>query len=1247
MKRPFCARASRFTVRAFIVIVTALILMLFDRGASQPTVHESAMTIADANSKTGAVDWDVIGAGDPDIQGFATDISVNVGETVHFKIAAPGATTYQLKIYRLGYYGGAGATQVATVGPSAALPQTQPDCVSQMATTGLVDCGNWAESASWIVPATAVSGIYIAKPTRVDNGHASHIVFVVRDDSRTADIVFQTSDTTWQAYNQYPGVTNGGASLYCGGPLSNEGSAYLRSCATRAAKVSYNRPFDTRAHDPQSFLFNAEYPMVRWLEANGYDVKYQSGVDTDRRGADLIGAHKPKVFLSVGHDEYWSAGQRTAVENARNAGVNLAFLSGNEMYWKTRYEPSLDASSTAYHTLVTYKETIANAKIDPAVDPITNVPIWTGTWRDPRFAGVSDGGKPENGLTGQAFTVNCCSERIKIPQEMGSLRLWANTGVSAVAPGDFYRTPMETLGYEWDEDLDNGSRPAGLIHLSQTTLDVPEKLIDFGANVAEGRATHRLTLYRHDGGAMVFGAGTVQWSWGLDGTHDRGDSAAAHTPDQAMQQATVNLFADMDVQPATLQQGADPSRPLVAATKSADVFAPASSVLFPEPGASVPSGGRLTITGAATDQGGGHVAGVEVSVDGGATWKAAQGTSVWNFDWTPGTPGSATIKVRAIDDSGNLEAAGSGVNIIVAPGDCPCTNLWKPTTVPPIPDAGDANPYELGVKFKSDIDGFITGIRYYKSAANTGTHLGNLWTTGGALLATATFTGESQSGWQQVLFNAPVPITAGTTYVASYHTNVGHYAATNDYFTSASVDSPPLHAPTSLIAGGNGVFHAGESGFPTQSFRDTNYWVDVVFSPTNSDTTAPTISNLRATTIDSSKVAISWTTNEPANSQVEYSNDFTFPPAQTLKVTNAAFVTTRSLTLTGLQPNSTYYYRVTSTDAAGNSTMSEAPSFTVPGPTLRDTAETDFLAGSGTGTYASETQDGELILAPTVGTEFSGTTLSPGWIEWAFGPNGYAAVGGGDLIVDGVRIAMCATDAGGNCLPGETATTTPSAIFTAPHSMEFLATFTGDAFQHAGFGQTLGSGAEPWAIFSTMSGGALNARTNTRTSTTDTFLGSGLVGAPHLFRIDWKSSGVDYYVDGNLVASHPMIVAGPMRPIAASDFNEIGGNVTVSWVRMTPYAATGTFYSRVFDAGSPVNWNSIQWKTTAPPGTNVSIAVRTGITPAPDPTWTAFSPIASGGPLSLTSQFIQYRAVLSSGNPGVTPQLEDIIISTS
>src|SRR5439155_4892615 len=114
------------------------------------------------------------------------------------------------------------------------------------------------------------------------------------------------------------------------------------------------------------------------------------------------------------------------------------------------------------------------------------------------------------------------------------------------------------------------------------------------------------------------------------------------------------------------------------------------------------------------------------------------------------------------------------------PTSCPCT-LWPPTTTPGVVDGGDASAYELGVRFRADADGFITGLRFYKSAANTGVHLGNLWTNTGTLLATATFSGETESGWQEVSFASPVPVTANTTYVASYHTN-GHFSVDRPYF---------------------------------------------------------------------------------------------------------------------------------------------------------------------------------------------------------------------------------------------------------------------------------------------------------------------------------------------------------------------------------------------------------------------------------------------------------------------------------
>ena len=143
-------------------------------------------------------------------------------------------------------------------------------------------------------------------------------------------------------------------------------------------------------------------------------------------------------------------------------------------------------------------------------------------------------------------------------------------------------------------------------------------------------------------------------------------------------------------------------------------------------------------------------------------------------------------------------------------------------------------------------------------------------------------------------------------------------------------------------------------------------------------------------------------------------------------------------------------------------------------PTLRDTASTDFAAGAGSGTYVAQTADGELILAPTAGSEFTGATIPAGWIAVPWGPNGTTYHDDGTIVVDGTRLATCVTDPAGACVPGETMTTTPSAVFTAPHSLEFSASFSGDRFQHAGFGVTfdLAAAAPPWAIFSTDRRGA-------------------------------------------------------------------------------------------------------------------------------------------------------------------------------
>ena len=184
---------------------------------------------------------------------------------------------------------------------------------------------------------------------------------------------------------------------------------------------------------------------------------------------------------------------------------------------------------------------------------------------------------------------------------------------------------------------------------------------------------------------------------------------------------------------------------------------------------------------------------------------------------------------------------GNSINVTVSLPVCPCS-LWSTSTVPLNPSEADARAVELGVKFRSNTDGYITGIRFYKGAGNTGTHTGNLWTTSGANLARATFYNETATGWQEVSFGAPVAITAGTTYVASYHTTSGHYAEDSDYFTTA-FSTHYLTANQDATGDPNGVYALSASTtFPNQGFVASNYWVDVVFMlDVGPDVTPPTV----------------------------------------------------------------------------------------------------------------------------------------------------------------------------------------------------------------------------------------------------------------------------------------------------------------------------------------------------------------------------------------------------------------------
>jgi hypothetical protein len=219
----------------------------------------------------------------------------------------------------------------------------------------------------------------------------------------------------------------------------------------------------------------------------------------------------------------------------------------------------------------------------------------------------------------------------------------------------------------------------------------------------------------------------------------------------------------------------------------------------------------------------GSTAGTPVTVTG---TPAATSTTVSGL--TNGT--TYTFTVTATNASGT--GAASAESNSATPESslaCPC-NIFGSQT-PSTVDSGDGSAVNLGMAFTTDTNGHITGARFYKASTNTGTHVADLWTASGSLLAQATFTGETASGWQTVSFATPVAVTAGTTYIVSYYAPNGHYSFGPSGFTN-QVNAPPLYGLASAAApNGNGVFNYGSApAFPNGTYNAGNYYVDPVFS---------------------------------------------------------------------------------------------------------------------------------------------------------------------------------------------------------------------------------------------------------------------------------------------------------------------------------------------------------------------------------------------------------------------------------
>ena len=380
--------------------------------------------------------------------------------------------------------------------------------------------------------------------------------------------------------------------------------------------------------------------MVRFLESNGYDVSYTTGVDTDRRGAELL---EHEVFLSVGHDEYWSGAQRANVEAARDAGVHLAFFSGNEVFWKTRWENSIDGSGTPYRTLVTYKETHANAKIDPQAADVDRHLARPAVQPARRRRAAGERADRHRSSRSTAARSTWSSGRPTARCASG-----ATPGSPPSPPAQTARSATNVIGYEWDEDLDNGFRPPGPFRVSQTHGHRRPDLRTTARPTRTAPATHSMTLYQAPSGALVFGAGHDPVGLGprqqarprLGGRRRRGPAGHASTCSPTWASS-----------PTTLQPG------LVAATASTDTTAPTSTITAPASGATVPVGDPLTVTrhrGRRRRRPGRRRRGLHRQRRDLAPGHRARDVDLHLHPDRP--TGSITIRSRATDDSANIEA---------------------------------------------------------------------------------------------------------------------------------------------------------------------------------------------------------------------------------------------------------------------------------------------------------------------------------------------------------------------------------------------------------------------------------------------------------------------------------------------------------------------------------------------------------------------------------------------------------------
>jgi hypothetical protein len=441
----------------------------------------------------------------PLIEGYCSHTSIRAGEKLGVFLSADRATSATIDVFRMGYYGGKGGRFVTRAGPVRVEPQPDPPVGS----TRLREC-KWARALELEIGLDWPSGVYLGKLSCDAHRYQSYIVFIVRD-GRRADVMFQCSDNTWQAYNKWPGAY----SLY------DDDNMHALNGTSR---VSFDRPYakywqivDQPLTQGSGEFLCWEFPACYWLESLGYDVTYTSNLDTH---ADAEGLRRAKVMLSVGHDEYWS---RQMFDNVKRAvdehGLSVGFLSGNTCCFVAPLAPSSDGRpNRVFH-------------------------------RAGRYGGLLDAEKPKMGPFDLDGDTSVPNERTLI-------------GARTISPfngsGDWVVCKADHWVFE-GTGLKNGDALPGLVgwEFHGDPAPIPGlQVVASGPtmNVENVPATFAATVYPGGKGNWVFNASTVFWSMGLSDPPGvippHSHYGRPHGPDERVRRITANFLAKCGAKPA-------------------------------------------------------------------------------------------------------------------------------------------------------------------------------------------------------------------------------------------------------------------------------------------------------------------------------------------------------------------------------------------------------------------------------------------------------------------------------------------------------------------------------------------------------------------------------------------------------------------------------------------------------------------------------------------------------------------------